>query len=339
MPIILPPDLPAAAALRSEGLAVVEPAEGGAGEPPLRIALVNIMPKKASTETQIARLLASTTQTVSLTLMLPDGYRPKTTSSDHIDAHYTLWSESRHEPFDGVIITGAPIETLDFEEVHYWPAMTEILEWAAEETSGSLNICWAGQASLYHFHGVPKHQMSEKCFGVYRQQVAAKQASVLDGFGESFPVPVSRYTETLRDDLPEDGGVEVLAESPESGLCLIEDRPRRALHMFNHWEYDATTLVEEYERDRKAGLGTALPENAFPDDDPAQAPLNSWRPYGRLFFGNWLEALAERRGEAREALDSAKRSKESRESSCSSTPSATRTGRSKPCSPCFAGPV
>lgn len=296
MSIILPPGLPAAASLRAEGIAVREAPAVDGGEEALRIALVNIMPKKVPTETQIARLLGGSAQEVALTLLMPDGYEPKTESPEHLAAFYRRWSEARRERFDGVIITGAPIETIDFEAVDYWPTMTRILDWAAEETQGSLNICWAGQASLYHFHGVPKRSLPEKCFGVYRQRVVGTDAPVLRGFDGNFPVPVSRYTATDPDDLPAGRGLEVLIDSPESGLCLIEDAPRRALHMFNHWEYDAATLAEEHARDQAAGLDTALPRNAFPDDDPTHEPANSWLPYSRLFFENWLRLLAERSG-------------------------------------------
>lgn len=339
MPIILPPGLPAAATLRAEGLEVHEASEGADFGRPLRIALINIMPKKAETETQIARLLGGTPLLVSLSLLLPDGYRPKTTSPGHIAAHYRRWSKCRRERFDGVIITGAPIETIDFEAVDYWPAMTRILDWAAEETQGSLNICWAGQAALYHFHGVAKRSLPRKCFGVYRQRVVADSAPVLQGFQESFPVPVSRHSEVALEDLPADVGLEILVDSAESGLCLIEDAPRRALHMFNHWEYDATTLAEEYARDQAVGLGTALPRNAFPDDDPTRKPINSWHSHSRRFFENWLRTIAARRNNSKEVLDWDERSLESDETSCPSSPSAIRTARSKPSSPCFAGPV
>ena len=339
MPIILPAGLPAADSLRAEGFEVLEAPDRLADERTLKIALLNIMPKKPETETQIARLLAGTSLPVALSLLLPDGYRPRTADPAHLARHYRRWSEARRERFDGLIITGAPVETLAFEAVDYWPALTRILDWAARETLGSLHICWAAQAALYHFHGVPKRALPEKCFGVFPQRVLAPDAPVLQGFGERFPVPVSRYTEVAADDLPRHRGLELLADSPESGLCLVEDKPRRALYMFNHWEYDAATLAEEYERDRAADLGTALPRNAFPDNDPRRAPTNGWRPQARLFFANWLRLLAARRGESREFLARRARPAESDRSSCPSSPSATRTGRPRPSSPCWARPV
>ena len=306
MSIILPNGLPAAAQLRAEGLVVREGVGAPSAGRPLRIALLNIMPKKPTTETQIARLLASTRLPVELVLMRPEGYRPKTTSAQHLERFYRSWDEVRRRPLDGLIVTGAPVETLPFEAVDYWPELMRMLDWAATETAGSLFICWAAQAALYHHYGVPKRALSEKRFGVYRQGVTAPDAATMRGFTGSFPVPVSRHTETAPEDLPRDAGLRVLAESPESGLCLIEDPAQRAHYMFNHWEYDATTLPEEYARDRAAGQEIALPHNVFPKGDSSETPVNSWRPTARLFFANWLRGLAAER--ARRSLSHSVRS-------------------------------
>ncbi len=200
--------------------------------------------------------------------------------------------------FDGLVVTGAPIETLPFEAVDYWTDLTAMLDWARTRIAGSLYICWAAQAALYHFRGVPKHLRAAKLSGVYRQRVASAGSSLMRGFGAEFPVPVSRYTEVRAADLP--AGLNVLAESAETGLCLIEDRANRALCMFNHLEYDAGTLREEFLRDQLAGKPVAIPANYFPDDDPARPAVNVWRPSAHLLFGNWLaeiERLASMRDE------------------------------------------
>jgi homoserine O-succinyltransferase len=253
MSITLPQGLPAARRLRQEGIEVLGPAAvSGSNTRPLKIALVNLMPKKADAEMQIARLLGATAHAVELTLVIPDGYRPKTAPAAHIAAFYQRWGAVRERDFDGLIVTGAPIETLPFEEVSYWDQMTEILDWAAARGCPAYYICWAAQAALYHYHGVPKHALAEKAFGVYRHRVRAREAALLRGFGADFPVPVSRHTEVRAADLPRGRGLEVLAESDAAGLCLIADPKRAATYMFNHLEYDADSLAAEYRRDLEA---------------------------------------------------------------------------------------
>jgi homoserine O-succinyltransferase len=258
------------------------------------------MPTKVATETQIARLLGGTAIPVELILCLPDSYRSKTTPADHIASFYRRWSQLRDEPFDGLIVTGAPIETLPFEEVDYWSELCAIFDWAQSRSISSFNICWAGQAALRHFHGVPKHQLPEKMFGVFEHRVTSTEAPLLRGFSEEFPVAVSRHTEVRAADLPARTGLTVLAASAEAGLCLIEDRARRAVFMFNHLEYDTGTLAEEFFRDQRAGKPIAIPRNYFPDDDPTRPPVNSWRPYGHLLIANWLGEMdrTARRGAA-----------------------------------------
>ena len=255
---------------------------------PLRICLVNLMPNKIATETQICRLLGATAIPVALTLCVPDGYRSKTTPASHIANFYWPWSQIRDEPFDGLIVTGAPIETLPFEDVTYWPKLLAILDWAKARIPSSLYICWAAQAALYHFRGVPKHPLPRKVSGVFRHRVANAESRLLRGFDGEFPVPVSRHTEVRAVDLPARTGLSVLADSPEAGLCLIEDREKRAVYMFNHLEYDAGTLRDEFLRDRKSDPGVSIPANYFPDDDPARPALNVWRPAAHLLYGNWL---------------------------------------------------
>ena len=288
MSISLPAGLPARRTLLAEGIEVLDRNQLHAwGRRPLRVCLVNLMPNKPVTETQIARLLGATSIPVELTLCLPDGYRSRSTPVEHL-AHYRPWSSLRHEPFHALIVTGAPIEALPFEEVSYWPELCAIFDWARGRAISALYICWAAQAALYHRHGIPKHRLSRKMFGVFRQRVASGSSLLLRGFGDEFAVPVSRHTEIREADLPAEAGLTVLASSAESGLCLLEDRDRRAVYMFNHLEYDAETLRDEFLRDRRAGKPVEIPRDYFPSDDPQRAPVNIWRPYGHLLVANWL---------------------------------------------------
>ncbi|MDJ0949047.1 MAG: homoserine O-succinyltransferase [Alphaproteobacteria bacterium] len=299
MSITLPAGLPAASVLRREGLFVSE-APGGQGPslPHLRIALLNLMPTKAATETQIARLIGSAPFHVDLTLFTPPSYAPKTTPIAHLETYYTPWSEIAPRRFDGLIITGAPVETLPFEEVYYWRELTGIFDWAQRNVGRSLHICWAAQAALRHAYGVPKHQVPAKIFGVFPHQVLHPKASLLSGFSDEFHVPVSRHTEVRRADLPTDRGLELLADSREAGLCLIEDRVRRATYMFNHLEYDTDTLAGEYRRDQEAGRPITVPKYYFPQDNPAHPPVNRWRSYAHILFWNWLSEVHRSAGQA-----------------------------------------
>jgi homoserine O-succinyltransferase len=290
--IALPSRLPARTTLAAEGIEILAGDElDRRGRRPLRICLVNLMPNKIATETQICRLLGATPLPVAVTLCVPDSYRSKTAPESHVATFYRPWSRIRDEPFDGLVVTGAPIETLPFEEVTYWRELCALFDWAKARVASGLYICWAGQAALYHFHGVPKHPLPAKIFGVYRQRAASADSRLLRGFGEEFPVPVSRHTEVRAVDLPRQAGLTLLAESPEAGLCLIEDRANRAVCMFNHLEYDAGTLGEEFRRDQQAGKPIDMPHNYFPGDDPERAPVNVWRHYGHLLWANWLGGI------------------------------------------------
>jgi homoserine O-succinyltransferase len=290
MPISLPDGLPAQLTLAAEGVALLGRDElWRQGDRPRRICLVNLMPDKIATETQVCRLLGAASIPVAVTLCVPDSYRSKTAPADHLASFYRPWSRVRDERFDGLIVTGAPIESLPFEDITYWSDLIAIFDWASARIASSLYICWAAQAALYHFHGVPKHPRSAKLSGVFHQRVTHPASPIVKGFGANFPAPVSRYTEVRAADLPAVPGLAVLAESLESGLCLIEDRDNRAICMFNHLEYDAGTLGEEFLRDRQAGTPAEILVNYFPDDDPARPPTHVWRPWAHLFFANWLE--------------------------------------------------
>ncbi|MDD9905636.1 MAG: homoserine O-succinyltransferase [Rhodospirillaceae bacterium] len=292
MPIKVPDNLPAQATLENEGILLIT--EGAAVRQdvrPLEIALLNLMPEKIKTETQISRLLGATPLQIELTLLTTSSYAPKNTSAEHMLAFYQPWEDVRDRKFDGLIVTGAPIETLPFQDVVYWRELTQIFDWSLSHVQETYNICWGAQAALQHFHGVPKYELPQKMFGVYPHHVRGGRDTLLRGFNDVIPVPVSRHTEVRRDDLPTQSGLEVLLESDESGLCLIRDEGRRQTYMFNHLEYDTGTLADEYRRDVAAGTEIQLPAYYFPENDPEKEPANSWRAHGALLICNWIYDL------------------------------------------------
>ncbi len=292
MPIKVPDNLPAMADLEDAGVLLIT--EGAALHQdvrPLEIALLNLMPQKITTETQISRLLGATPLQIALTLVTTSSYLPKTTPAEHMLAFYRPWEEVRDRKFDGLVITGAPIETLPFEAVAYWRELQEIFDWSQSHVQETLNICWAGQAALNHFHGVPKHRLDRKMFGVYPHQVRSGRDGLMRGFDDVVLVPVSRHTEIRQEDLPDASGLTVLLASDDAGLCLLRDASHRQTHMLNHLEYDTATLGAEYARDLAAGSPIGVPKNYFPDDDPTRPPINTWRAHGNLLFSNWIYDL------------------------------------------------
>lgn len=292
MPIKIPNDLPAYRTLEAEGVSIMREADAVRQDiRPMRIALLNLMPNKVKTETQLARLLGVTPLQVELTLVRITNHVPRNTPGEHIISFYREWEDVRAEKFDGFIVTGAPVETLPFEAVTYWDELRRIFDWTQTNVHGSFNICWGAQAAVHHFHGIPKHTLPEKAFGVYRHRNLAPSSPYLRGFSDDFSVPVSRWTEVRREDIPADSGMTVLMESRETGLCMLDDPAHRSLHMFNHIEYDSTSLADEYFRDVAAGKPIAIPQHYFPGDDPAQPPENRWRSHAHLLFGNWINQL------------------------------------------------
>lgn len=288
MPIKIADDLPARRTLEAEGVVVMREADAMRQDiRPLRIALLNLMPDKISTETQLARLLGATPLQVELTLVRISDHVSRNTPADHMASFYRPWSDVRDERFDGFIITGAPVEQLPFEAVSYWDELRAIFDWTQTHVHRTLSICWAAQAALHHFHGVEKHALEQKAFGVFRHHNHVPSSPWMRGFSDDFCVPVSRWSEVRRKDIPEGRGLQILAESAESGLCLVGDPGRGFLHMFNHLEYDTRTLADEYARD---GAGQ-LPVHYFPGDDPALPPLNHWRSHAHLLFGNWINEI------------------------------------------------
>ncbi len=292
MPIKIPDDLPARRTLEEEGVVVIGEHDAVRQDiRPLKLALLNLMPEKIKTETQIARVVGSSALQVEMTLLKTESYTPTHTSSEHMLAFYEPWTKVADRKFDGLIITGAPVEEMEFETVDYWRELTEIFDWARTNVFRSFNICWGGQAALYHFYGVPKHPLARKLSGVFSHRVTRPSAPLLRGFTEELAVPVSRYTETRRADLAKVPHLEILLESDEAGVCLVEDRALGQVYMFNHLEYDSMTLADEYRRDVTAGRDIHVPEHYFPDDDPEKPPPNAWRAHGHLLYGNWINAI------------------------------------------------
>lgn len=294
MPIKIPQNLPAHDVLRREGVMVMSEETALRQDiRPLRIGLVNLMPKKVQTETQFARLIGATPLQIDLTLIRMTEHQSKTTSAAHLEAFYRTFQDAKAEKFDGLVITGAPIEHLDFEEVSYWDELRELFDWTQTNVHHTMGVCWGGMAMLHHFHGVPKHILPAKAFGCFEHECAPRSASpFLRGFADRFDVPVSRWTEIRTEDVDLHPELDLLVSSEEVGPCLIEDAGHRALYMFNHLEYDSTTLKEEYDRDAEAkGTPIPLPVDYFPEDDPTAPPPNRWRAHGHLLYGNWINQI------------------------------------------------
>lgn len=292
MPIKIPDNLPARTVLDAEGIVVMGETDAIRQDiRPLRIGLLNLMPNKVKTETQFARLLGATPLQVELTLVKMTEHISRHTSADHMASFYRDWADVKNERFDGFIITGAPVETLPFENVTYWDELRCILDWTQTHVHSSYMICWAAQAAVWHFHGMAKYRMETKLSGIFPHRLAAPCSPYLRGLPDVVDIPVSRWTEVHEADIPADSGLQPLLTSDESGLCLLHDPKHRALHMFNHSEYDTETLSDEYHRDLAAGKGPEVPLHYFPDDDAARPPVNRWRGHGHLLFGNWINQV------------------------------------------------
>ena len=261
---------------------------------PLKIGLLNLMPKKIQTETQFARLIGASPLQTEFSLIRMSEHETKNTAAEHMAEFYQPFRDVRDQKFDGLIITGAPIEHLDFEDVTYWSELCEIFEWTQTNVHSTFGICWGGMAMINYFHGVKKHMLPAKQFGCYRHRNLQSDSPYLRGFSDDLVMPVSRWTEMRRPEI-EAAGLPVLLDSPEVGPALVEDSAHRALYIFNHLEYDSTTLAEEYQRDlgnvQVDGASIALPVNYFPHDDPSQKPPNRWRSHAHLLFGNWISEI------------------------------------------------
>ena len=291
MPIRVPNNLPALETLNAEQVDVM-PQEMAARQDirPLRLLLLNLMPKKHDTEIQFARLFGNTPLQVEMILMTTASYTPRNTEAGYLRRFYRQLDDVRDDYFDALVVTGAPIETLPFDQVAYWQELTEIMDWSRSHCFRRLGICWGAQALLRHFFKIPKHQLDAKLFGVYDHRLAPVSGRLMNGFTDRFPMPISRYTMTRTDDIKV-AGLDVLADGVDCGAGMVRDPKSGDLFVFNHLEYDATTLADEYHRDVAAGLATVMPENYFPDDDPGQVPINNWRPFAFLLISNWINDL------------------------------------------------
>jgi len=289
MPVTVPSSLPARGVLEAENVFLMDEQRALQQDiRPLRIAILNLMPTKVATETQLLRLLGNTPLQVEVTLLHMASHEAKNTSAEHLLEHYVSFAEVRDQTFDGLIVTGAPVEQLPFEAVDYWPELTELLDWARSNVFSSLFICWGAQAALYRYHGVPKHALSEKMFGVFPHRLMVRNERIVQGFDDVFFAPHSRHTETRREDILAAPGLVLLAESEEAGVYLVQSTDRRQVFVTGHSEYDPCTLQGEYTRDLGKGLPIGVPRNYFPGDDPAQAPQVRWRSHANLLFANWL---------------------------------------------------
>ena len=292
MPIRIPATLPAADVLSAEGVMVMRGNEADRQDiRPMRIALLNLMPKKIVTETQFARLIGASPLQVELTLVRPSDHVSKTESQAHIGAHYVAWRDIRDQKFDGLIITGAPIEHLPYEEVTYWDEIIEIMNWTQTNVHSTFGVCWGGMAMLYHFHAISKRILDHKAFGCFPQKNLAPTSPFLRGFSDNFVIPVSRWTEIAENDIHATPALVPLLGSPETGSCLVEDPDHRALYIFNHFEYDSDTLKGEYDRDVAKGAPINVPMNYYKNDDPTQSPRNRWKSHAHLLYGNWIAEM------------------------------------------------
>jgi len=294
MPIKLPENLPAYSVLSKEGVMVMSDDRASHQDiRPLRIGLLNLMPKKIQTENQFARLIGATPLQVELSLIRMSEHQTRNTAAEHMEEFYRPFSDVKAsgEKFDGLIITGAPIEHLPFEDVTYWDELTEVFAWTQTHVHSTFGVCWGGMAMAYHFHDVPKIMLDHKAFGCFRHANLAPASPFLRGFSDDMVVPVSRWTEIRREDVAQVPDLNLLIDSKDSGPCLIEDAGKRALYVFNHFEYDSGTLKEEYDRDVANGTPINVPVNYYPDDDPTQPPQNRWRSHAHLLYGNWINEI------------------------------------------------
>tara|TARA_B110000090_G_scaffold67995_1_gene77822 strand:+ start:127 stop:1044 length:918 start_codon:yes stop_codon:yes gene_type:complete len=292
MPIKIPSNLPAHAVLSAEGVMVMDPRQADRQDiRPLRIALLNLMPLKIQTENQFARLIGATPLQIELTLLRMTKHQTKNTSADHMEEFYKPFTAIKNEKFDGLIITGAPIEHLDFSDVTYWDEMVEVMNWTQTNVQSTLGVCWGGMAMINHFYGVQKHDLPEKAFGCFRHQNIEPSSPYLRGFSDDFVVPVSRWTEMKQAEIDKADSLRTLLASVDTGPCLVEDKAHRSLYLFNHFEYDSATLKQEYDRDMASGTPINVPGHYYPNDDPSQKPLNRWRSHAHLLYGNWINEI------------------------------------------------
>ena len=289
MPIQIPNDLPAANTLLQENIFVMTQQRAESQQiRPLEIVLLNLMPTKIATETQLSRLLGNTPLQVHLELMHMSSHKSKNISQEHLLNFYKSFDELKDRKFDGMVITGAPVELMDFEDVDYWQELCQIMEWSKTNVHSTFHICWGAQAGLYYHYGIPKYPLEKKLFGVFEHEADYKRAILLRGFDDVFWAPHSRYTTITREDVQKVPGLKILASSKEAGVYAVMSKGGRQIFVTGHSEYDPETLNNEYLRDKNQGLEIDVPQNYFPDDDDTKPPIVRWRSHANLLFSNWL---------------------------------------------------
>jgi homoserine O-succinyltransferase len=289
VPIKIPDRLPAAKTLNDENIFVMfEDRAYHQDIRPLQIAILNLMPTKIATETQLLRLLGNSALQVEATLVRPRNHDSKNTSEEHLKTFYKYFDEVKDQKFDGMIITGAPVEQLEFSEVDYWSELQEIMDWSTRNVFSTFHLCWGAQAALFHHYGIPKYPLKEKMFGVFPHYLNGKNIRLFRGFDDVFYVPHSRHTEVRRSDIETIPELEILSESDEAGVYIVASKDERRIFVTGHSEYDAFTLKSEYDRDVASGLNIKVPKNYYPDDNPSLRPIVRWRSHANLLFSNWL---------------------------------------------------
>lgn len=289
MPIKVPNDLPATKILEQENIFVMTEKRALSQDiRPLKVLIVNIMPTKIATETQLLRALSNTPLQIDFEFLNMDSHESKNTPPEHLSAFYKTFAEVKNKRYDGVIITGAPVELLPYEEVDYWEELKEIMEWTNTHATSTLHICWAAQAALYYHYGIKKHVLPKKLFGVYRHKTLNRHSRLTRGFDEYFMAPHSRHTEVKREDLERTADLEIVAESDEAGVYIAKSSDNRRVFVTGHSEYEFDTLDKEYKRDLAKGLDIEAPVNYYPDNNPDNTPAVSWRSHNHLLFTNWL---------------------------------------------------
>lgn len=289
MPIRIPDKLPATKQLRNENIFVMSEKKAMHQDiRPLKIVIVNLMPTKITTETQLLRLLSNSPLQTEIEFLQMDSHKSKNTPHEHLKTFYKTFDKIKDSRFDGMIITGAPVENLEFEKVDYWDELVKIMDWSTTHVTSTLHICWAAQAGLYYHYGVPKYPLKEKCSGIFKHKVNRKTAKLVRGFDNEFYAPHSRNTEVRAEDIKKIKGLEILADSKEAGVYIVFTKGGRRIFVMGHSEYDADTLKQEYFRDLEKGLNPAIPKYYFPDDNPNKKPCAVWRSHASLLFSNWL---------------------------------------------------
>jgi homoserine O-succinyltransferase len=289
MPIRVPDNLPAKDILKKENIFIMDETRAYMQEiRPLKILILNLMPIKETTETQLLRLLGNTPLQLDVSFIYPETHKSKNTSQEHLTTFYKTFDEVKTKRFDGMIITGAPIEKLEFENVTYWEELKMIMDWSVTQVTSTLHICWGAQAGLYHHYGVPKHQLESKMFGVFAHKVNQPNIKLFRGFDDVFLVPHSRYTEIRIEDIEKVPDLEILSQSSEAGVYIVGSKDGKQIFVTGHSEYDTCTLQEEYHRDIDKGLDICMPQNYFPDNDTEGTPPLRWRAHSNLLFSNWL---------------------------------------------------